>query len=101
MLGDLNSRPENPLAQGYSVLRADGYSDAWSALHPADPGLSCCRNDDLSGATLTERIDYVLSRGPITPLAASVTGIAPRADTAPRWPSDHAGVVATLAIGVR
>lgn len=100
VLGDLNSRPDNPLAQGYSVLRANGFGDAWTALHPADPGLTCCRNDDLSGGTLTERIDYVLYRGTITPLAAAVIGVAPRADTPPRWPSDHAGVVSTLAIGV-
>jgi endonuclease/exonuclease/phosphatase family metal-dependent hydrolase len=100
VLGDLNSRPDNPLAQGYSVLLGNGYSDAWSAVHPADPGLTCCRNDDLSGGTLDERIDYVLDRGPITPLSASVIDVAPRADTPPRWPADHAGLVATVAIGV-
>lgn len=100
VLGDLNSRPDNPLAQGYSVLLDNGYGDAWSALHPADPGLTCCRNDDLSGGTLNERIDYVLGLGPVTPLSASVVGTAPRADTPPRWPADHAGVVAVLAIGV-
>lgn len=101
VLGDLNSSPDNPLAQGYSVLLDNGYSDAWTALHPTLPGLTCCRNDDLSGGTLSERIDYALYRGPITPLSASVIGVAPRSDTPPRWPSDHAGVLATVAIGVR
>lgn len=101
VLGDLNSRPDNPLAQGYSVLLDHGYSDAWSTVHPADPGLTCCRNDDLSGGALDERIDYVLDRGPVTPLSASVIDVAPRAETAPRWPADHAGLVATVAIGVR
>lgn len=95
------SRPDNPLAQGYSTLLDDGYSDAWSAVHPADPGLTCCRNDDLSGGTLDERIDYVLERGPITPLSASVIDVAPRAAASPRWPAYHAGVVATVAIGVQ
>lgn len=99
VLGDLNSRPDNPLAQGYSVLLANGFGDAWTALTPADPGLTCCRNDDLSGGTLSERIDYVLYRGAVTPLSAAVIGVAPRADTPPRWPSDHAGVLAGLAIG--
>lgn len=101
VLGDLNSRPDNPLAQGYTVLRANGFDDAWSALHPSDPGFTCCRNDDLSGGALSERVDYALYRGSVTPLAAAVVGVDPRADTAPRWPSDHAGVLATLAIGVR
>lgn len=100
VLGDLNSRPDKPLAQGYSVLLDNGYRDAWSAVRPTDPGLTCCRNDELSGGTLGERIDYVLDRGPITPLSASVIDVAPLAPTAPRWPADHAGVVATLAIGV-
>lgn len=101
VVGDLNSAADDPLLHGYSVLVDGGFGDTWTALYPADPGLTCCRNDDLSGGTLNQRIDYVLYRGPVTPLDATVTGLAPRADTPPRWPTDHAGVVATLAIGVR
>lgn len=100
VLGDLNSRADNPLMQGYSVLRDNGFGDTWTAVHPADPGLTCCRNDDLSGGTLSERIDYVLYRGPVVPLSAEVVGLTPLAVAAPRWPSDHAGVVAALAVGV-
>lgn len=99
VLGDLNSSVTDPLAQGYTVLTGNGFGDAWTNRHPAAPGLTCCRSADLSGDALTERIDYVLYRGAVRPLFSIRIGVAPRAQAAPRWASDHAGVVAVLAIG--
>jgi endonuclease/exonuclease/phosphatase family metal-dependent hydrolase len=99
LVGDLNSSAGDPLRQGYSVLIGAGFTDAWTALRPGDPGYSCCRDDDLADGVLHERIDDVLYKGLVTPVAIDLVGVAPRRDTPPRWPSDHAGVVATLAIG--
>lgn len=98
--GDLNSRRDNPLLRGVAVLMDEGgFADAWTQLHPGEPGYTCCRAGNLAGGTLDERIDYVLTRGQVVPTSAAVIGVAPVSDTAPRWPSDHAGVVAGIAVG--
>lgn len=98
--GDLNSRRDNPLLQGAAVLMDEGgFADAWTGLHPGDPGYTCCRAGNLAGGELDERIDYVLTRGDVAPTSAARVGVEPVAATAPRWPSDHAGVVAGIAVG--
>src|SRR3989442_114791 len=66
LVGDLNSDPGK---EGELVLASAGFEDVWSALHDGD-GLTCCFLEDLTktkGAALTERIDYVLTRGPFEP----------------------------------
>ena len=49
---------------------------------------------------MSRRIDLVLTRSScrtrIRPLEAHVVGDTPFQQAVPRWPSDHAGVVATL-----
>jgi hypothetical protein len=73
--------------------------DAWSARHPSDPGFTCCQATNLLNptATLTERVDLVLTRGPFHVGKASLVGDE-ASDRLPSglWPSDHAGVVVTL-----
>ena len=94
LVGDLNSGPGFDLG-AYTILREDGFADAWAD----GPGLTCCRAADLldPDATLTKRIDLVLTRGGFATVSADVVGEDP-ADRTPSglWPSDHAGVVATV-----
>jgi endonuclease/exonuclease/phosphatase family metal-dependent hydrolase len=98
--GDLNSTRDNPLLQGAAVLVDEGgFTDAWRQLHPGEPGYTCCRNGQLSGGTLTQRIDYVMTRGDVAATSAGLVGVQPSAELPPRWPSDHAGVVAGVAVG--
>jgi endonuclease/exonuclease/phosphatase family metal-dependent hydrolase len=98
--GDLNSRRDNPLLRGVAVLLDEGeFTDSWAQLHPGEPGYTCCRAGNLAGGTLDQRIDYVLTRGEVAATSAALTGVEPRAATAPRWPSDHAGVVAGITVG--
>ena len=99
VVGDLNSSAADPVRHGYAVLTGAGLVDAWPALRPAEPGVTCCRDDDLAGGVVGERIDVVLLRGLVQPIAIDRVGVEPRRDTPPRWPSDHAGVVATVSIG--
>ncbi|MET9852518.1 endonuclease/exonuclease/phosphatase family protein [Streptomyces sp. NPDC006450] len=105
LLGDLNSAAGGVGAtpgsdtQSYNRLLAAGFTDAWTAVRPRDPGFTCCQASDLRNPTssLTRRIDYVLLRGKVTALTAHRVGHA-RADRTPSglWPSDHAGVRSVL-----
>jgi endonuclease/exonuclease/phosphatase family metal-dependent hydrolase len=93
-VGDFNSGPGgDPTA--YGILLNGGFSDAWNA----GPGLTCCHPNDLHNPspTLTKRFDLVLTRGGFETVSADVVG-EELADRTPSglWPSDHAGVVATL-----
>ncbi|HUK93438.1 MAG TPA: endonuclease/exonuclease/phosphatase family protein [Gaiellaceae bacterium] len=96
VVGDFNSGPGgDPTA--YGILTGGGLSDAWPAL--LGPGLTCCHATDLHNpnATLTKRIDLVLTRGGFKTLSARVVGADPADRTASGlWPSDHAGLVARL-----
>jgi endonuclease/exonuclease/phosphatase family metal-dependent hydrolase len=101
LVGDLNSHP-GVATDGAGILAAAGFQDVWAALHPADPGLTCCFLEDLTrtaGAVLSERIDFALTRGPLEPRKAVVLGADPSARAGGLWPSDHAGVFAEVRIG--
>ncbi|MER5758030.1 endonuclease/exonuclease/phosphatase family protein [Streptomyces sp. NPDC002082] len=105
LLGDLNSAAGGVGAtpgtdtQSHNRLLAAGFTDAWTATRPRDPGFTCCQAPDLRNATstLTQRIDYVLFRGKVKALTAHRVGHA-LADRTPSglWPSDHAGVRSVL-----
>lgn len=106
LLGDLNSaaggvgaQPGSTATQTHNNLLAAGFTDAWTATRPGDPGFTCCQAPDLRNPTssLTQRIDYVLFRGNITALTSNRVGDTP-ADRTPSglWPSDHAGVRSVL-----
>ncbi len=107
LAGDMNSGPQfSPAA--YDTFLAGGLTDTWTAAGLGAPPLTCCHlapNDLASdpNATYTEDDDHVFTRGKLEVLDEHLVG-----DTAPNpvpepfiWPSDHAGVVATLAIGSR
>ena len=96
MLGDFNSLPGSPT---YAALRAAGFDDAWTRANPDDhTGFTCCYRERLDDPTdrLRARIDLVLTRGPIAATEAFLVGQAPADLHSGLWPSDHAGVVATL-----
>jgi endonuclease/exonuclease/phosphatase family metal-dependent hydrolase len=101
LVGDLNSTPGT---EGHLAMTDAGFADAWTAVG-AGAGLTCCFAADLSQPRsvddLTTRIDYVLARGAtgqLVPQSAQVVGEEDADRTASGlWPSDHAGVVATLA----
>jgi endonuclease/exonuclease/phosphatase family metal-dependent hydrolase len=96
LVGDLNSAPGT---EGHAAMMAAGFTDAWSTVHPSDAGLTCCWPEDLTQTSppLHARVDLVLTRGDLTPTSATVVGEELGDRTATHlWPSDHAGVVATI-----
>jgi endonuclease/exonuclease/phosphatase family metal-dependent hydrolase len=93
-VGDFNSGPGGDLG-AYGILLNGGFSDAW----PDGAGLTCCHATDLHDPSplLTKRIDLVLTRGGLETVSADVVGEESADRTSSGlWPSDHAGVVATL-----
>ncbi len=104
LLGDFNDIPGSPMHQ---VLSAAGFRDVWAELRPGVAGFTCCHAEDLSNrkAEFTQRIDYVWSRGigrrNGDPLGQVIRlGLRPheriRGPAHRLWPSDHAGIGATL-----
>lgn len=103
LVGDLNS--EAAPHQGrdaYDALITKGFRDAWTATHSGADGFSCCERPDLSNRSpaLSQRIDLVLYKGRVSGRSAGLTGNTARAiGGAVMWPSDHAGLAATLRVG--
>jgi len=104
LMGDLNDTPGSPM---YAVLASSGFTDSWRALRPGVDGLTCCHVADLSDqvARFDQRIDYVWTRG-FARDDGKVKGSVDRFGNVPSdrlpgpaylvWPSDHAGLVASL-----
>ena len=106
LMGDLNDTPGSPM---YGVLTGAGFTDTWTAMHPGAgaEGLTCCHVADLSDhvADFDQRIDYVWTRG-FALDDGKVQGSIDRFGNVPAdrltgpaypiWPSDHAGLVASL-----
>ncbi len=110
--GDLNADPRSPTL---ATLRDGGFRDAWLAggQPECDPEshVGCTAGGDepepfvgmdtAAGPQLDSRIDYVLVR-PAQDCAPDISaeGFADRPASPPRngmhWPSDHAGVLATV-----
>jgi endonuclease/exonuclease/phosphatase family metal-dependent hydrolase len=103
MAGDFNSAADNSGTASYQNIVNAGFSDAWAAVFPGDPGYTCCHSDDLtSGAgDLTSRIDLLFFRGAdMQATEAEIVGEAEADKTLDGlWPSDHAGVLATISVG--
>jgi hypothetical protein len=104
VMGDLNDTPGSPM---HGVLTGAGMVDGWATLRPGVEGGTCCHRPDLSNRNpeLTQRIDYLLTRGfdrPGRPLQGRIDLVGDR--TSDRiagsegtiWPSDHAGIGAVL-----
>jgi endonuclease/exonuclease/phosphatase family metal-dependent hydrolase len=102
-VGDFNAAanlPADPTFATYQALINAGLVDAWPQAHGLDPGLTCCQDPNLMNVTsnYTRRVDLVLLRGGIAVRDIHLVGNDPSDRTAGLWPSDHAGVVATLRI---
>jgi len=101
-VGDFNSAADGTTTDSYDLLVA-ALRDVWS-VNPGDRGFTSGQNGTLSNETsqLGKRIDLVLKRSScrtrVRVREAHVVGNTPFQDTVPRWPSDHGGVVATLAL---
>jgi endonuclease/exonuclease/phosphatase family metal-dependent hydrolase len=99
LVGDLNSLPGT---EGHLAATDAGFTDVWTTVGTGD-GFTCCFAPALSSTAdpLDQRIDYVLVRGgtgQLTPESVNIVGEDPADRTASGlWPSDHAGVVATIA----
>jgi endonuclease/exonuclease/phosphatase family metal-dependent hydrolase len=93
LVGDFNATPDR-------VGMPDEYVDAWAVAGTGGEGLTCGGNADLvaGSSCLAVRIDYVWVRG-ARAVWCRVVGARPE-DRTPSglWPSDHAGVVAEIAL---
>lgn len=109
VMGDLNDTDDSPM---YQVMHDAGFTDVWRALRPGVVGSTCCHLEDLSDPNpnfgrFDQRIDYVFTRG-LGHAHRSVNGRIARfglntsdrlgGPDGPIWPSDHAGLEATLLI---
>jgi endonuclease/exonuclease/phosphatase family metal-dependent hydrolase len=97
---DCNSRADGTGTATHANVLAAGFDDAWAEDHPRRPGLTCCQAEDLRNpvSTVDQRIDFVFVRARgVHVRDVELVGASPRERTADGlWPSDHAGVVATI-----
>ena len=95
LVGDLN---DVPTSATLAKLRNAGFRDAWARAGDG-PGYTYGQDEDLRNvrSKLHKRIDYVLAGKRIGVLDAQNVGGKRWERLAGLWPSDHAGVVATLA----
>lgn len=99
LVGDMNDDALAPDADGaYGWFASLGLRDAWLEAPTQGVGATCCFDALLADASapLTERLDLVLVRGGLSAVAAQVLGAHPAARVGGLWPSDHAGLAATL-----
>jgi endonuclease/exonuclease/phosphatase family metal-dependent hydrolase len=95
----------------YSAFLGDGFVDTWTEANPGVTVSTCCSSELLTSPTLVDpsgdfgRVDLVLYRaaGDFRALGAGLFGTDPATDRVSNgltliWPSDHAGVAATLQI---
>jgi Endonuclease/Exonuclease/phosphatase family len=100
-VGDFNVTADSaadPTFPVYQKFIDANFMDAWPRNRP---GLTCCQAANLRNlaSLLTHRLDLVLFRGAIQVLDIHLVGNK-SSDRTPSglWPSDHAGVVATLRV---
>jgi endonuclease/exonuclease/phosphatase family metal-dependent hydrolase len=99
-VGDFNAEPSAVNDSAWLLIN-NGFVDSWAAVYPGQSGFTCCHPPDLSGdgSTLVKQIDLILFRGDFDVVTAEIVGDEEGDKTATGiWPSDHAGLVATLLI---
>jgi endonuclease/exonuclease/phosphatase family metal-dependent hydrolase len=98
LVGDFNSAANGSTTMSYATV-ASKFTDAYAKANPGMPGYTCCSDITAPQFTLGERIDIVFYRGGVNAQSVEVIGTDPsKRSPAGLWPSDHAGVVATLAV---
>ena len=98
LIGDFNSNADETGSPTYTKLKDVDFIDAW-LLKGKGTGFTCCQADDLlnPNSSLTERIDLVMFRGNFEVKDIGIVGNSQKDRTiSGLWPSDHAGVVASL-----
>jgi len=102
MAGDFNIATDtslDPSFPAYQAIINAGFTDAWQSKRAPDPGFTAHQAENLLNPTslLNHRIDLVLFRGGFGVADISLIGDQPADRTSSGlWPSDHAGVAATL-----
>jgi hypothetical protein len=99
LVGDFNSNANGSSTKSYALIAGGGFTDAYATVSPGMPGLTCCMDIAAPASNLQSRIDVVFYRGGVTAQAVELVGLDP-AKRSPMglWPSDHAGVVASLQV---
>ena len=98
LIGDFNSNADETGSPTYTKLKNEDFIDAWS-LKGKGTGFTCCQADDLlnQNSSLTERIDLVMFRDNFEVKNIEIVGNSQKDRTiSGLWPSDHAGIVASL-----
>jgi endonuclease/exonuclease/phosphatase family metal-dependent hydrolase len=93
VVGDFNALPTDAT---HADIVAAGFIDVGGAVGAI--GATCCQAPDLDNpvSQLSGRIDYVFDRGFSSIASAFLVGETPFENVRPRWPSDHAGVIAAV-----
>ena len=97
-IGDYNSNADGTGTPTYTKLTDEGFIDAWS-IKGIGSGFTCCQDANLQNqdSKLNKRIDLVMFRGNFEVKDIGLVGNSQNDRTKSNlWPSDHAGVVATL-----
>jgi hypothetical protein len=101
LLGDFNTNANSatdPTFPTYQTILNGGFKDAWNVARGNAAGLTCCQDENLANplSKLSVRYDLIFVKG-ATVLDAQVVGDQVTDKTGSGlWPSDHAGVIATL-----
>jgi len=103
LVGDFNvgaNVPTDPSFANYQALLNGGFVDAWVEKRAHGPGLTCCQTPSVSVPTpnFNLRVDLVLLRGGIDIRDIHLIGNTPADFANGVWPSDHAGIVASLRV---
>lgn len=107
LTGDLNSEVDGSTTDSYGMMLEAGFVDGWLVGRSRGPGYTANQDADLlnEASELWHRIDFVLYRDVVTeadgPNRGAVQAERLGEEQADRtgsglWPSDHAGVLATL-----
>lgn len=97
-IGDFNSKADGTGTPTYSKIIDAGFIDAWD-IRGEGNGFTCCQAENLLNqvSSLDERLDLVLFLGDFNVKDIELVGDSQNDRTlSGLWPSDHAGVVATL-----
>ena len=100
VMGDFNADPTSPAVT--FLTREAGFVDAFERLNPAAPGFTDGQDVSAARATANQRIDYVFlapgQRVPGRVAGSRVVLHEPSGQSRVRWPSDHYGVLADIAL---
>jgi endonuclease/exonuclease/phosphatase family metal-dependent hydrolase len=98
LVGDFNSAANGSSTRSYAMI-AGKFTDAYATTNPGMPGFTCCTDIAAPAPNPTSRIDIVFFHGGVTAQSVELVGVDPAKRTPMGvWPSDHAGVVASLQV---